>query len=51
MEALFEPLIQFLADARVHARLLLGDQVAQPDSLVDIFCLIEVNLTLFNGFP
>ena len=28
VEALFEPLVQFLAYAGVHARLLLGDQVS-----------------------
>ena len=51
VEALFEPLVQFLAYAGVHARLLLGDQVSQSDSLIDIVCLIKVNLTFLNGFP
>ena len=51
VEALFEPLVQFLAYAGVHARLLLGDQVSQSDSLIDIVCLIKINLTFLNGFP
>ena len=51
MEALFEPLVKFLAYAGVHARLLLGDQVAKSDSFIDIVCLIEINLTFFNGLP
>ena len=51
MEAFFEPLIQLLADAGVHARFLLGNQIAQPYPFIDILRLIKSYLTFLNRLP
>ena len=51
VEALLEPLIQLLADAGVHARFLLGDQVAQTNPFIDILRIVKGNLTLLDRPP